>query len=253
VGVRERKEREFHRREREILDAALALFATDGWRAVTVEQIAERAEIGKGTVYKHFPSKQEIYARLALDFHQAVLAELERLDPALPVMRRLRRMIEVIWSAHMQAAQYQRLVQYCEAEDFRRGLTVETQERLAALDASFHDCIDEVLREGVAAGILPRKPLPALIFGPTATLKGAIRLAWSGQLPQVDSPDAHLAEITNFILAGMLCQEWLADEGLSDDAARQRAEAVQRAVEQGSDAAGNAADAGGQGAGRTAQ
>ena len=63
-----RKERAFSLREAEILEAARVLFAIGDWEAVTVADIAQRAEIGKGTVYKHFASKEELYARIALDF-----------------------------------------------------------------------------------------------------------------------------------------------------------------------------------------
>src|SRR4051812_11157804 len=80
MGVQERKAREFNRREQEILAAALQLFRRDEWQTVTVEQIAQQAEIGKGTVYKHFASKDEIYARLALRFHRGILDATRRVD-----------------------------------------------------------------------------------------------------------------------------------------------------------------------------
>ena len=57
MSIHDRKAREFQRREEDILKAALALSNRDDWQAVTIEQIAQKAEIGKGTVYKHFPSK----------------------------------------------------------------------------------------------------------------------------------------------------------------------------------------------------
>src|SRR5690606_18275407 len=47
-----RKAQEFRQREREILDAALALFLEQGEDRVTVEMIADRVGIGKGTIYK---------------------------------------------------------------------------------------------------------------------------------------------------------------------------------------------------------
>ncbi len=45
----------------EIAVAALNLFAQKGYAATSVEQIAESAGIGKGTVYEYFPSKEEIF------------------------------------------------------------------------------------------------------------------------------------------------------------------------------------------------
>lgn len=230
MGVLERKEREFMRREREILDAALALFSTEDWQAVTVEQIAERAEIGKGTVYKHFASKDEIYARLAADFHRKAVEKLERIDRTLPVLQRLRLIIAIFWEQHLSGTEYQHLVQYCEREDFRKSLPVEAQTEMAQLDARFQSAIDAVLQDGIDQGILPAKPREALVFGPVAALNGATRMACNCMPPSV-TPDQYLNELTNFILAGMLYQEWLAEEGLDSEAATRRALEEMREVE----------------------
>lgn len=44
----------------EVLDAALALFATQGYAHTTVDQIARRAGLSKGAVYLYFPSKRAL-------------------------------------------------------------------------------------------------------------------------------------------------------------------------------------------------
>jgi AcrR family transcriptional regulator len=230
MGVLERREREFMRREREILDAALALFSTDDWQAVTVEQIAERAEIGKGTVYKHFASKDEIYARLAGDFQRQAVEKLERIDSSLPVLQRLRLIIAIFWEQHLNGTEYQHLVQYCERDDFRKSLSAEAQAAMAVLDARFQDAIDGVLQDGIDQGILPDKPRESLIFGPVAALNGATRMACNC-VPQEQEPGQYLNELTNFILAGMLYQEWLAEEGLDSESATRRALEEMRQVE----------------------
>lgn len=53
-------ERMLQRRE-EILQAATDLFAEFGYRSTDVQQIADRLKIGKGTVYRHFPTKEELF------------------------------------------------------------------------------------------------------------------------------------------------------------------------------------------------
>ena len=73
-----RKAQEFRQREQEILDAALILFLEQGEDRVTVENIADRVGIGKGTIYKHFETKNQIYLLLMLRFRKA----LARLRPA---------------------------------------------------------------------------------------------------------------------------------------------------------------------------
>lgn len=44
-----------------ILTAALELFPRFGFKKTSVEEIATRARIGKGTIYLHFPSKEELF------------------------------------------------------------------------------------------------------------------------------------------------------------------------------------------------
>lgn len=56
-----RKERERLRRRELIIDAAEEIIREHGFDGCTMEQIAERAELGKGTLYLHFRSKASIY------------------------------------------------------------------------------------------------------------------------------------------------------------------------------------------------
>ena len=65
-----RKAQEFRQREQEILDAALILFLEQGEDRVTVENIADRVGIGKGTIYKHFEPKHQIYLLLMLRYEE---------------------------------------------------------------------------------------------------------------------------------------------------------------------------------------
>ncbi len=57
-----RKERERLVRRAEIVHAAQAVFAEKGFDKATLEEIADRAEFGKGTVYNYFDSKESLFA-----------------------------------------------------------------------------------------------------------------------------------------------------------------------------------------------
>jgi AcrR family transcriptional regulator len=51
-------------KEKQILQASIGLFARFGLRKTTVEEIARAANVGKGTVYLYFKSKEEMFARV---------------------------------------------------------------------------------------------------------------------------------------------------------------------------------------------
>ena len=60
-----RKQREIEHRERLILEAGLKMLLEQGYLGLRMDQIAEQVEYSKGTVYQHFPNKEEIILALA--------------------------------------------------------------------------------------------------------------------------------------------------------------------------------------------
>ncbi|MBI3563572.1 MAG: TetR/AcrR family transcriptional regulator [Elusimicrobia bacterium] len=117
MTVLERKEREFKRREEDILAAALSLFDRDDWQAVTIDEIAAKAEIGKGTVYKHFESKDQIYARLAVEFNDAIVTELRKIDFTRPSLEIIGAALDVFWRMHAGSPERKRLMRYCSRKE----------------------------------------------------------------------------------------------------------------------------------------
>jgi AcrR family transcriptional regulator len=67
VGLEERRKRERENRRNAILKAARRLFFEKGFRIVTVDSIAKRAELSKGSIYLYFNSKEEIYTHILLN------------------------------------------------------------------------------------------------------------------------------------------------------------------------------------------
>jgi TetR/AcrR family transcriptional regulator len=65
-----------------ILEAALGVFATHGFRGATLDQIAEAAGLSKPNLLYWFPSKEAIHRTLLERQLDAWLEPLRRLDPA---------------------------------------------------------------------------------------------------------------------------------------------------------------------------
>ena len=62
-----------------ILTTAIELFSQHGIDSVTVDQIADAADIGKGTVYNYFSTKEDIVVAFMVDFETRVQAKVRRL------------------------------------------------------------------------------------------------------------------------------------------------------------------------------
>lgn len=60
-----RRERRKEETRRQIFQAAMKLFEKKGIFATTVEEITKAADVGKGTFFNYFPSKEAIFSALA--------------------------------------------------------------------------------------------------------------------------------------------------------------------------------------------
>jgi len=62
----------------QIIAAAIRLFSEHGIEAVTVDQIAAAADVGKGTIYNYFQTKEDIVVAFMIDLERRVQARLSR-------------------------------------------------------------------------------------------------------------------------------------------------------------------------------
>jgi AcrR family transcriptional regulator len=79
MAARRRQEEKSEASVTAVLDAALALFSTQGYRATTLRDVAARAGVSVGNIYHHFPDKHAIYQRLIDRYWERLL------DPELPL------------------------------------------------------------------------------------------------------------------------------------------------------------------------
>lgn len=70
-GRRERKRRETRTR---ICDAAMSLFLQKSYAAVTVDEIAEAADISKRTFFGYFPAKEDVVTAWQEKFNEPLMA-----------------------------------------------------------------------------------------------------------------------------------------------------------------------------------
>lgn len=84
MSTAERRAREKAQRRQEILAAARQEFLERGVHRPTVDDVAARAQVSKGTIYLYFDSKEEILAVLLLEGLELLLVQMEAVTQASP-------------------------------------------------------------------------------------------------------------------------------------------------------------------------
>src|SRR4051794_23816433 len=179
-------------RER-IVSAALDQLAEGGYASASVNAIAHRADIATGTVYRHFPSKSELFAEV---FRRASARELA-------VMRET--------AAHEDQPARERIA--AGAETFARRALAEPTRAYALLAEpvdpaveverltfrrAYRDLFATTIEQGVAAGELPPQDTQTV----AAALVGALGEALVGPLSpgHNDGHEPLIATLVQFCL-----------------------------------------------------
>jgi AcrR family transcriptional regulator len=89
-----------------ILDAALEVFSEKGFHLATVDEIAERADLGKGTLYRYFANKETLFnelVRLRLEeLEKSAMAALDDRDDVLTMIAKYLRVYFEFFDSNQQ-------------------------------------------------------------------------------------------------------------------------------------------------------
>jgi len=184
LGRRERKKREASRK---IFQAAFDLFRAKGFDATTVDEIAERADVAKGTVFNYFPRKASFLetwinhwsdslaekmgpaqqwegtARQKMERLFRFLANLAAQDPDL-ARQALFESLRRLWDVDLEHTRGTRQIQYTirtvlndgmASGDIRDDLQIEHAATL--MEAAFHRTLILWLRTGGSTASLHRE------------------------------------------------------------------------------------------------
>jgi AcrR family transcriptional regulator len=191
-------------RPKQILDAALAVFAERGLADARLEDIAKRAGLSKGTIYLYFPNKEELFREVVRTSVIAFIARAEALfeverdpnqalrgwikgywawlkSPVFPVMHRL---------VHSELRNFPDLAAFYATEVIERG----------------HRLMNEMLERGMDAGLLRRMDASIASRMLSATL--LTHANWYHQRNSFKSithipEDVLVAQITDFFFNAM--------------------------------------------------
>ena len=146
-------------KRKQIMEAAIRLFAEEGFEAASMQDIANAAGVAKGTMYLYFPSKEELIAQVYRHCYrmdvEACNAGLDEEGTALDKLcRRLDNIMDFTLS-HPLESRIERLYRSRPGSMRRPGDCLE----------ELYEDIEAVVEEGVSRGEL--KNLPADLLAQT--------------------------------------------------------------------------------------
>jgi len=196
-----RRSRRPEARPEELIDAALAVFGERGFRAASLEEVARRAGVSKGTVYLYFASKDDLFRALVerkivvlLEAGEALLSDHDgsAADLLRRVVLRMQEAIECHDMVRIAKLVHAELAQFPEIRSFYWEHVILRNRRLLT------SIVDRGIAQGefreIARTVVPRA-VPSLLIH-----QAQLRALFAGL--DRDAPDG--AEMANLTLDVLL-------------------------------------------------
>ncbi len=151
----QRRAREKAEKRREILEAAKEVFFRKGVHRATMDDVAARAEVAKGTLYLYFQSKEDILAHLLLEGLSILLDRLEAAyapQERLPAEERIRRLAMAYLDFSRTHPDHFRLLMAFDRGRFQEKVPAELYQRIFEGSMRGLELVAKAVREGVEAG-----------------------------------------------------------------------------------------------------
>lgn len=138
-------------RSRQLLDAAATLMEREGFQGVSMQALAEEAEVSVGLIYRYFGGKDELLLSVIVDVLETISARVPQAvaaageDPVEGVAAAFRGYCEVVDERRHAA-----MLTYRES----RALSSRGLEKIKAMEIASSEPMRDLLRRGAEAGLL---------------------------------------------------------------------------------------------------
>ncbi len=159
-----------------ILDAALDLFAERGFHGTAVPAVAERAQVGAGTIYRYFASKEalvnDVYQRWKSALCESIIADFPFESPAREQFHAFFARTLAFATKHPRAFKFLELHHHAEYLD---DASMALEKRVIVLAGTFL----EGTREKQITKPISNALLMSVIWG---AVVGIVKASWEGRL-----------------------------------------------------------------------
>ncbi len=153
MGIAERREREKEQRRNCILDAAEEIFFNRDIHLATMDEVAEKAEFSKGTLYLYFKNKEELYYGLVI---RALNLLKEMFKNAVARHKTGLEQVRAIGEAYYEYSQkyinYFHMIIHYEASQLKNTISEEVLQRCHQLGREVMELVASAIAQGVRDG-----------------------------------------------------------------------------------------------------
>jgi AcrR family transcriptional regulator len=180
-----RKKMEIQQREADILRMARAILLEEGYQALSMDRLASDLRTAKGTLYNHFPNKEEIVLALACEAKQL---RHQMFGTAAMVSQKSRERIMAVGAASERYVQHHR--EHFAIEQLVSNSTIwgkssqKRQDLIRHFDAQCMGAVSGVVRDAIAVGDLTL----AEGISPEELVFGLWSITFGSQLLAQDKP-----------------------------------------------------------------
>ncbi|MEK6755383.1 MAG: TetR/AcrR family transcriptional regulator [Bacteroidota bacterium] len=155
MGIQERKEREKEQRREEILNAAQKVFFEKGLQLATMDEIAEAAELSKGTLYLYYKSKEDLYLAVlvqGMETLRGMFAKATSTDQ--PTVERIKNLGTAYSDFFDSHRHYFRMFSFFEHPEFHKQVSSEMLNACAVENQKIWKLVVDLLDKGIREGVL---------------------------------------------------------------------------------------------------
>jgi AcrR family transcriptional regulator len=212
LGIHERKEREKEQRREDILDAAQRVFFEKGLAVATMDDIAETAELSKGTLYLYYKSKEDLYLTVMMRGMQILYDAFNDVEHGSSSPAQLLvRLSETYLTFFNNHRDYFRMMHYLQSPQFHKQISDDVKQSCSILNQRIWTLVNGMLQRCIDGGLLRRELDPiqvGLILWSSATAlmlridseEGIWREAFQLNLQEV-------LKLSNSLLFDAICTE----------------------------------------------
>ena len=184
-----------------MLECARDVFTEKGFHAATVDDIAARAGVARGTFYLYFPDRRAVFEALVDDFFERLTARIRSIDlgSAEPPIAQLRANLRRLCDLALAEPKMMKIVLHDAT-----GLDPDFDEKLRSFYGALSRFLEESLLEGQRIGLVRDGDEPIMVALGIGGLKEILLRAVTGDLSK--SSDELVDEIMRFFERGLLAR-----------------------------------------------